>query len=335
MAADRGDLVELTLGGTARSEWHEATGDGPREGCGDGSCAHTARVAGRHGRGRGGRRPRVRGRPRRRRAAPAWAGGPTGLEPRCLVAGLTYVVVDGSAFAPRTADSSWPRNIITQGTELTSGGTLVAPIGVPVGAVLKQVLALLPLPFGPTCRPSIMRKLFVGTYDAVAPPAPLAGRPVPAVVHVGHHRAGQRYGDVPMFVNTLDATQLVGGLLVGYIAPASPAFFPLPKITASSTPAPRAASSRPTRSDRHVSASRPGPGRACSTSPSPRPRRPASWPRSRRRPRTRATPASTGSAPNQNLANGVICAVDGTGSITIRGGVNKTHVVIDVQGYLV
>ena len=39
--------------------------------------------------------------------------------------------------------------------------------------------------------------------------------------------------------------------------------------------------------------------------------------------------------PNQNLANGVISAVDSTGKITIRGGVNKTHVVIDVQGYLV
>ena len=30
----------------------------------------------------------------------------------------------------------------------------------------------------------------------------------------------------------------------------------------------------------------------------------------------------------------MICVVDGTGTITIRGGVNKTHVVIDVQGYL-
>ncbi len=38
--------------------------------------------------------------------------------------------------------------------------------------------------------------------------------------------------------------------------------------------------------------------------------------------------------PNQNLANGVICLVDSTGTITIRGGINKTHVVIDVQGYL-
>jgi hypothetical protein len=40
------------------------------------------------------------------------------------------------------------------------------------------------------------------------------------------------------------------------------------------------------------------------------------------------------SATNQNLANGVITATDPTGKIKIRGGVNSTDVVIDVQGYL-
>ena len=40
------------------------------------------------------------------------------------------------------------------------------------------------------------------------------------------------------------------------------------------------------------------------------------------------------SSPNQNIANGVICPVDATGSIKIRGGVAPTHVVIDSEGYL-
>jgi hypothetical protein len=40
------------------------------------------------------------------------------------------------------------------------------------------------------------------------------------------------------------------------------------------------------------------------------------------------------SASDQNIANGVITAVDATGKIKIRGGVNPTHVVIDVQGVL-
>ncbi len=37
----------------------------------------------------------------------------------------------------------------------------------------------------------------------------------------------------------------------------------------------------------------------------------------------------------QNIANGVITALDPTGQIKIRGGVNKTHVVIDRIGWLI
>ena len=40
------------------------------------------------------------------------------------------------------------------------------------------------------------------------------------------------------------------------------------------------------------------------------------------------------SATGQNLANGVITGIDPTGKVKIRGGVNPTDVVIDVQGYL-
>jgi hypothetical protein len=41
------------------------------------------------------------------------------------------------------------------------------------------------------------------------------------------------------------------------------------------------------------------------------------------------------SASNQNIANGVISAVDGNGAIKIRGGSNPTHVVIDRIGFMV
>jgi hypothetical protein len=40
------------------------------------------------------------------------------------------------------------------------------------------------------------------------------------------------------------------------------------------------------------------------------------------------------SSPNQNIANGVICPLDSSGTIKIRGGVAPTHVVIDTEGYL-
>ena len=41
------------------------------------------------------------------------------------------------------------------------------------------------------------------------------------------------------------------------------------------------------------------------------------------------------SASNQNIANGVITAVDGNGNIKIRGGSNPTHVVIDRIGFMI
>jgi hypothetical protein len=43
---------------------------------------------------------------------------------------------------------------------------------------------------------------------------------------------------------------------------------------------------------------------------------------------------ATSAGARQNLANGVITATDPTGKVKIRGGVNPTDVVIDVQGFL-
>jgi hypothetical protein len=41
------------------------------------------------------------------------------------------------------------------------------------------------------------------------------------------------------------------------------------------------------------------------------------------------------SAPNQNVANGVITKVDPTGKIKIRGGDAATHVIVDRIGYMI
>ncbi len=38
--------------------------------------------------------------------------------------------------------------------------------------------------------------------------------------------------------------------------------------------------------------------------------------------------------PDQNVANTVVCAVNGDSKITLRGGANKTHVIIDVAGWI-
>ncbi|MFT3852191.1 MAG: hypothetical protein QM733_05575 [Ilumatobacteraceae bacterium] len=40
------------------------------------------------------------------------------------------------------------------------------------------------------------------------------------------------------------------------------------------------------------------------------------------------------SAPNQNIANTVVCAVSSDSKIVLRGGANATHVVVDVAGWI-
>ena len=41
------------------------------------------------------------------------------------------------------------------------------------------------------------------------------------------------------------------------------------------------------------------------------------------------------SSPDQNVANGVITAIDATGQVKIRGGAARTHVVIDRIGFMI
>src|SRR5262245_26764753 len=85
-----------------------------------------------------------------------------GPDAAALVPGLTYITVDGSAFIPRGNGPGWDRNISTQGTGLVNGGTLVAPVVLPVGAVLKQVTLYYLFPPGSDLQASVQRKTFVG-----------------------------------------------------------------------------------------------------------------------------------------------------------------------------
>ena len=146
-----------------------------------------------------------------------------------MTAGLTYVVLDGTAFTPRDGDSSWPRNVVTQGTDLTSGGTLVAPLALPVGAVLKQVTLYYLFPSG-VLQASVQRKPFVGAYDAVSPPATLPTGPGFQAFTWDMTEPVTGDASYAVFVNTLDTTQLVSGLRYGYAAPPAQAFTPLPAI---------------------------------------------------------------------------------------------------------
>jgi hypothetical protein len=257
-----------------------------------------------------------------------------GLDPAALLPGLTYVTIDGSAFTPRDSDSAWPRNITIVGAELNNGGTLVAPLTLPVGAVLKQVVLYYLFPPGSDLQASVQRKPFVGSYDAVAPPVTLPTGPSLQAFTWDLTEAVNGTATYAVFVTTLNATQLVGGLLVGYVAPPASAFTPLPTIT-------RVLDTRTTGGkltpgeERTVALGLPAAARAGVINLTVTETEAAGF--------VAVFPADTtypGNSsinwfgPNQNLANGIIARVDGAGKITIRGGVNKTHVVIDVQGYL-
>jgi hypothetical protein len=266
-------------------------------------------------------------------ATPGRVLAPAGLDPAALVPGLTYVVMDGSAFTPRTSSPGWDRNISTQGTELNTGGVLVAPLVLPVGAVLKQVTLYYLFPSG-DLQASLLRKSFVGSYDDVAPPGTLATGPALQAFTWDVTEPVNGTATYAVFVNTLDATQLVGGLLVGYIAPPTEAFVPLAKITRVLDTRTGGGKLAPNE-ERTVALGLPAGARAGVFNLTVTETEAGGW--------VAAFPAGTtypGNSsinwfgPNQNLANGVICAVDSAGKITIRGGINKTHVLIDVQGYL-
>src|SRR4051812_18931735 len=261
------------------------------------------------------------------------AGGP---DAGALVPGLTYVSVDASAFTPRDFDSAWPRAIANQGASLASGGALVAAIPLPVGSVLKQVTVF--YLSSPTSNPqvaSLQRKTFTGAYEELAPPATLAKGDTVRSFTWDLTEAVNGTASYAVFVNTFDNTQIVSGMLVGYTAPPAPSFVPSAKISRVLDTRVAGGKLAPGE-ERNVPLGIPGGARAGVFNLTVTETEAAGW--------VAAFPAGTpypGNSSinwfgaNQNLANGVISAVDGAGAVTIRGGVNKTHVVIDVQGYLI
>lgn len=274
---------------------------------------------------------------------PAMAGAAPGrvfasdeLDPSAdpLVAGLTYRVVDGAAFTPRDFDNAWPRTIDNLGANLAAGGVLLASLDLPVGAVLKQVtLYYVSSETSNVQQAMLKRKSFVGVYEDVVTPVVLPKGPnlQPYTWDISEPVTGN--ATYSLFVNTFDNTQLVGGLRYGYL-PAPSGFVPLAKIT-------RVLDTRTAggklgvNEERTVALGVPGSAQAAVLNLTVTETEaggfvavfPAgvAWP---------GNSSINWSSTGQNLANGVIAQVDGAGRVTIRGGPNKTHVVIDVEGYL-
>jgi hypothetical protein len=256
---------------------------------------------------------------------------PAANEP--LVAGLTYQMVDAVAFTPRDFDSAWPRAVIAQGAELANGGSLSASIDVPVGAVLKQVTLFY---ISPTASPpqtaSLKRKVITGSYDDIVPPAPLPQGSGLLSYTFGVTQAVDGTATFALFVTTNDATQVVGGMRVGYQPPAQ-AFVALSGVPRydSRTGAGKLAAGE----ERIIDVGVPAGARAAVLNLTVTETEAAGyvavfaanvkWP---------GNSSVNWSVTGQTVANAVISPVGADGKIKVLGGVNKTHIVIDTQGYL-
>jgi hypothetical protein len=249
------------------------------------------------------------------------------------VAGLAYVMVDAVAFTPRDFDSAWPRAVIAQGAELASGGALSASLDVPVGAVIKQVtLFYLSASGSPTQTASLKRKVVTGSYDDIVPPATLPQGAGFLSYTFGVSQAVDGTATFAVFVTTSDATQVLGGMRVGYQPPPQ-AFVALTGVPRydSRTGAGKLAAGE----ERIIDVGVPAGARAAVLNLTVTETEAAGyvavfasnikWP---------GNSSVNWSVTGQTVANAVISPVGADGKIKVLGGVNKTHIVIDTQGYL-
>jgi hypothetical protein len=256
---------------------------------------------------------------------------PAANEP--LVAGLAYQMVDAVAFTPRDFDNAWQRGVTNLGAELTTGGALVASINVPVGAVLKQVtLYYLSPPTSSGMTASVLRKLFSGPYEAVSALASLAAGTTLQPFTFGLDQTIDGNYTYALFVNTVDESQVVGGMRIGYIPP--------PQSFVALTGVPRydsrtGAGKLAANEERVINVGVPAGARAAVLNLTVTETEAAGfvavfaanimWP---------GNSSVNWSVTGQTVANAVIAPVGPDGKIKVLGGVNKTHIVIDTQGYL-
>jgi hypothetical protein len=255
---------------------------------------------------------------------------PAANEP--LVAGLAYQMVDAVAFTPRDFDNAWPRVVNNLGAELGSGGTLVASINVPVGAVLKQVTLYYLAPSGSSMSASVQRKQFSGPYEDVSPTAPLPTGASLQPFTFGLNQTIDGNYTYALFVSTVDATQFVGGMRIGYIPP--------PQSFVALTGVPRydsrtGAGKLAAGEERVIGVGVPAGARAAVLNLTVTETEVAgfvavfasniTWP---------GNSSVNWSTTGETVANAVIAPVGPDGKIKVLGGVNKTHIVIDTQGYL-
>jgi len=259
---------------------------------------------------------------------------PAALPP--LTPGLAYVLLDGTGFVPDDPSIHARTTNLGAGYTTAAGWRLLAPLVVPAGSTLKEVTIAYQAP-APASAPAlfIFRQPFGGNLQEVGL-LPLAESPGQSVVTGALDEVvdGTSTYNLHFYVGFTDPTAFVFGVRVGYQPPPQ-AFVPL-------VPIGRVLDTRVTGGKLAANEERvitldgvPGFAQGAVINLTVTETEGAGF--------VAVFPADVGwpgnssinwSDPDQNIANGVLTATDDTGRIRIRGGVNRTHVVIDVVGYL-
>ncbi|MEO5899626.1 MAG: hypothetical protein ABIR68_05790 [Ilumatobacteraceae bacterium] len=256
-----------------------------------------------------------------------------------LTPGLDYITIDPSAFHPYQSPQGRAVSSIDGVGVLDFPGGLMAPIDVPFGAVIKEITLFFLAAAATPVHLSVWRKPFGGPYVMLtAPPTGLTlpvGPAIQSTVVALDEPADGTASHMILLDGLTNANQKVHGARVGYVPVAPrPAFVPISPIQRPLDTRTTGGKLQPTE-ERVVVLGVPGTASAAvinltvtdtqlggyvSVFPAD-----ANW---------NGNSSINWATSGAILANGVITAIDPAGAIKIRGAINPTHVVIDVQGYL-
>jgi hypothetical protein len=266
--------------------------------------------------------------------APLGSAG-AGVAPAALTASLAYITVDGTAFFPDNPMAT-PRQVgALPGASTTAGNVLLAPLLLPTGAVLKEVQVFSVATAAPAPQFAVFKKPVTAGYS---PLRSFTTLPVGADTQTTTLTFDEPIDGTATYLADFvpnGANQVICALLVGYEPPPPAAFVAVSPIARVLDTRTTGGKLQPDE-ERVVDLGVPGSVRAAVINLTVTETEVAGFVAVF--PAGGAYPGNSSinwSASDQNMANGVITAVDATGRIKLRGGVNPTHVVIDVQGILV
>jgi hypothetical protein len=253
-----------------------------------------------------------------------------------LTPGLGYVLLDGLAFVPDDPMAHPRTSNMGQGYTTTAGWRLDAPLVVPVGSQLKEISVAYLAP-APASGPALLifrqplgdNLQSVGTVNL-----PESAAQSVVTAPLSETVDGSSTYNLQFFVGFTNPTAFIYAVRVGYL-PAPQAFVPV-------SPSKRVLDTRLTGGKLNPNEERivpldgvPSFAHGAVINLTVTETEGAGY--------VAAFPAGTAwpgnssvnwSGPDENVANAVLTATDANGRITIRGGVNRTQVVIDVVGYL-